>query len=99
MARIPAAHRTAPRIIKERGVRVCKYKNLIENWLPPSLQIDKFDVEDDQAWLFQRKPKQMRVEEKHVCTNDTTCGSSALWPRAQYIHDADFYALPYTLPF
>lgn len=76
-----------------------QYKNLIENWLPPSLQSANLDEEDDQAWLFQRKPKHTRVEEKNVCSNDTTCGSSALWPRAQYIHDVDLYALPFTVPF
>ncbi|MCD9560041.1 hypothetical protein HAX54_018470 [Datura stramonium] len=66
-----------------------QYKNLIENWLPPSLQSDNLDIEDDQAWLFQRKPKRTHAEEKNVCSNDTTCGSSTLWPRAQYIHEAD----------
>ncbi|XP_060199852.1 uncharacterized protein LOC132628135 [Lycium barbarum] len=77
-----------------------QYKNLIENWLPPSLlQSDHLDVDDDQAWLFQRKPKQRRVEETNVCSNDTTCGSSALWPRAQYLQGADLYALPFTIPF
>lgn len=78
-----------------------QYKNLIENWLPPSLQSDNLDFDDDdQSWLFQRKPKQTRVEEKSVGSNDTTCGScSSLWPRAQYLKDADLYALPYTVPF
>ncbi|KAM3341637.1 kinesin-related protein 12 [Capsicum galapagoense] len=78
-----------------------QYKNLIENWLPPSLQSDNLDLDDDdQSWLFQRKPKQTRVEEKSVGSNDTTCGScTSLWPRAQYLQDVDLYALPYTVPF
>lgn len=79
-----------------------QYKNLIENWLPPSLPSDNLDLEDDQSWLFQRKPKQARVEEKNIgSSNDKTCGScSSLWqPRAQYLPDVDLYALPYTVPF
>lgn len=77
-----------------------QYKNLIENWLPPSLQSDN-NLDDDQSWLFQRKPKQARVEEKNVGSNDTAYGScSLLWqPRAQYLPGADLYALPYTIPF
>ncbi|XP_049389887.1 uncharacterized protein LOC125854397 [Solanum stenotomum] len=79
-----------------------QYKNLIENWLPPSLPSDNLDLEDDQSWLFQRKPKQARVEEKNIgSSNDKTCGScSSLWqPRAQYLPEVDLYALPYTVPF
>ncbi|WMV27759.1 hypothetical protein MTR67_021144 [Solanum verrucosum] len=79
-----------------------QYKNLIENWLPPSLPSDNLDLDDDQSWLFQRKPKQARVEEKNIgSSNDKTCGScSSLWqPRAQYLPDVDLYALPYTVPF
>ncbi|XP_009772830.1 stress response protein NST1-like [Nicotiana sylvestris] len=79
-----------------------QYRNLIENWLPPSLQTEHLDV-DGEAWLFQRKPKHTRVGEKSAVSkevsNDSTCGSSALWPRAQYIHDAELYALPFTVPF
>ncbi|KAJ8540895.1 hypothetical protein K7X08_001711 [Anisodus acutangulus] len=76
-----------------------QYKNLIENWFPPSLQSDNLDFDDDQDWLFQRKPKQKRVEETNVDSNDTSCGSSSLWPRVQYLHDVDLYALPFTVPF
>lgn len=79
-----------------------QYKNLIENWLPPSLPSDNLDLDDDQSWLFQRKPKQARVEEKNIgSSNDKTCGScSSLWqPRAQYLPEVDLYALPYTVPF
>ncbi|OIT38828.1 PREDICTED: stress response protein NST1-like [Nicotiana attenuata] len=79
-----------------------QYRNLIENWLPPSLQTEHLDV-DDEAWLFQRKPKHARVGQKSAVSkavsNDSTCGGSALWPRAQYIHDAELYALPFTVPF
>lgn len=77
------------------------YKNLIENWLPPSLPSDNLDLEDDQSWLFQRKPKQARVEEKNLGGSDKTCGScSSLWQqRAQYLPDVELYALPYTVPF
>ncbi|KAK4348981.1 hypothetical protein RND71_031736 [Anisodus tanguticus] len=76
-----------------------QYKNLIENWLPPSLQSDNLDFGDDQVWLFQRKPKQKRVEETNVGSNDTACGSSSLWPRAQHLHDVNLYSLPFTVPF
>ncbi|XP_059281109.1 uncharacterized protein LOC132034766, partial [Lycium ferocissimum] len=84
--------------VEENSVEF-QYKTLIENWRPPSLQSDHLDVDDDQAWLFQGKPKQRRVEETNVCSNDTTCGSSALWPPAQYLQDVDLYALPFTIPF
>lgn len=86
--------------VNENSIEL-QYKNLIENWLPPSLQSDNLDVDDDQSWLFQRKPKHTRVEGKNVGSNDTSCGnSSSLWqPRAQYLPVADLYALPYTVPF
>lgn len=70
-------------------------KNLIINCAPPSSHYEF----DDQDWLFQRKPKQKRVKEKGEVSNDMSCGTSALLPHAQYIVDAELYALPFTVPF
>ncbi|KAK2982273.1 hypothetical protein RJ640_020825 [Escallonia rubra] len=76
------------------------YKDLVANWTPPALerQLHEFD---DQEWLFGRKHEEKQVEKRYKPTTGISCStSSTLWPpRAQYLPEADIYALPYTLPF
>ncbi|KAH0705209.1 hypothetical protein KY290_009904 [Solanum tuberosum] len=72
-----------------------EFKNLIINCVPPSSRYEF----DDQDWLFRRKHEQMRVKEKGEVSNDMSCGTSALLPRAQYLDDAELYAFPFTVPF
>lgn len=84
----------------ERRKSESPYKALIEDWVPPSLQFEQKDFED-QEWLFGRK-KQERDGYKRFksCHEDVSClGSSTLWPCSHYLPEADVYALPYTLPF
>ncbi|KAK6773050.1 hypothetical protein RDI58_028288 [Solanum bulbocastanum] len=56
-----------------------EFENLIINCVPPSSRYEF----DDQDWLFRRKHEQMRVKEKGELSNDMSCGTSALLPRAQ----------------
>ncbi|CAI9116959.1 OLC1v1018258C1 [Oldenlandia corymbosa var. corymbosa] len=81
-----------------------KYKSLIEDWTPPCLLRDDDDEKGDD-WLFGSKNEATTRPEKMLRAASTdmmmTCsGSSTLWPpRAQYLPEADVYALPYTIPF
>ncbi|XVF67937.1 hypothetical protein PTKIN_Ptkin10aG0162300 [Pterospermum kingtungense] len=33
-----------------------QFRELVVNWIPPPLQIEQFDVDDHQEWLFESKP-------------------------------------------
>ncbi|PHU30197.1 hypothetical protein BC332_02290 [Capsicum chinense] len=81
--------------LPENDIELRQFKNLILNCAPPTLHYDY----DDQDWLFQRKHKCTRVKEKGEVSNDISCGTSALLPRAQYLDDAELYAFPFTIPF
>lgn len=53
----------------------------------------------DQDWLFSSVPKETRPVSKKQKTDAFQCSKSLLQPRAQYMPEADIYALPYTVPF
>jgi len=53
----------------------------------------------DQDWLFSSVPKETRPLSKKQKTDAFQCSKSLLQPRAQYMPEADIYALPYTVPF
>ncbi|GAV56716.1 hypothetical protein CFOL_v3_00258 [Cephalotus follicularis] len=79
-----------------------QYKALIEDWVPPSNLQFKIDDLDDQEWLFGTK-KQKWPDSRDVGLKG---GNHVLWPAsatsrplAQYLPEADIYALPYTIPF
>ncbi|XP_048128599.1 uncharacterized protein LOC115736453 [Rhodamnia argentea] len=74
-----------------------KYRNLIENWVPPSFGSGCADL-DDQEWLFDRK--QLNCDGGCKADYDgLTCGSPSPWPRMHYLPEVDMYALPYTVPY
>ncbi|RZC44943.1 hypothetical protein C5167_037891 [Papaver somniferum] len=82
-----------------RGVDL-QFRDLIENWVPPTLQLYRTDF-DDQEWLFEVNP-QRRHEAKRLKPSSIdidSCRGSSGWPRACYLPAADIYALPYTVPF
>ncbi|PSS31239.1 Regulatory protein [Actinidia chinensis var. chinensis] len=73
------------------------YKDLVEHWVPPHLQSEQTDLEE-QEWLFKKHPNRERSKAK--ASSDVSCtGGSTLWPRAQYLSEADIYALPFAVPF
>ncbi|PSR99571.1 hypothetical protein CEY00_Acc23544 [Actinidia chinensis var. chinensis] len=73
------------------------YKGLVEHWVPPHLQSEQTDFEG-QEWLFKKHPKRERSEAK--ASSDVSCtGGSTRWPCAQYLPEADIYALPFAVPF
>lgn len=75
------------------------YKELIGCWVPPALSKELTEV-DDEEWLFGRKHQDERQGKKHKPSSDLSCRNSFMQcPRAQYLPQADIYALPYTLPF
>ncbi|XP_027090014.2 uncharacterized protein LOC113750228 [Coffea eugenioides] len=85
-------HRKLKRAVK-------RYTDLIENWTPPSRLSEHTEI-DDEGWLFGSKHAEKQPEKKVRSSSDISCSSSwLLWPRACYLHDADIYALPYTVPF
>ncbi|KAI3428925.1 uncharacterized protein J3R85_008945 [Psidium guajava] len=81
-----------------------KYRNLIENWVPLSVDSGCTDL-DDQEWLFDRKQfncdrKQLNCEGGCKADYDgLTYGSPSPWPRMHYLPEVDMYALPYTVPY
>ncbi|CAI9786527.1 unnamed protein product [Fraxinus pennsylvanica] len=77
-----------------------KYKSLFENWDPPQLLAQDIG-QDDEEWLFRGRNQDVHVGRKIKLFSDPiSCSStSALGPRAQYLQEADVYALPYTVPF
>nr|GMC52200.1 myb-like protein X isoform X3 [Ipomoea batatas] len=87
------------RVEKPMHKDALQFRNLIENWVPSSSN-DPGD--DDQDWLFKRRKHDNTNAAKKPIASTTTmlCGSSALLlPRAQYLQDADIFALPFTIPF
>ncbi|KAI3919840.1 hypothetical protein MKW98_001096 [Papaver atlanticum] len=85
-----------------------QYRNLIENWTPPSQSLTMCSTDlDDQDWLFGSK---QTAHDRHKLASSkrvkATSGveekamvSPGLWPSACYLPDADIYALPYTIPY
>ncbi|KAK8997006.1 hypothetical protein V6N11_020499 [Hibiscus sabdariffa] len=76
-----------------------QYKTLIEDWLPPVFhpELDNDDNGDD--WLLPKKRLDKPVAHRSVDNNVPCHSSSTSWPRAQYLPDAEVFALPYTVPF
>lgn len=76
------------------------YKVLIEDWIPSSLEFDQ-DNFDDQEWFFPQNKRESHGNKRFKLSyHDESCHASpSLWPSARYLHEADVYALPYTVPF
>uniref|UniRef100_A0A1D1YI48 Uncharacterized protein n=1 Tax=Anthurium amnicola TaxID=1678845 RepID=A0A1D1YI48_9ARAE len=81
-----------------------QYKNLIENWIPPPLETENPEF-DDQDWLFgktaRRHDGEGETSRRQVASEDLDLGSALCsWPpRAIYLPEAEIYALPYVVPF
>ncbi|GLU04602.1 hypothetical protein SLE2022_217400 [Rubroshorea leprosula] len=74
-----------------------RYKDLIEDWVPPLPQQELDD--DGQEWLFGTKAQE-RPATRYETVHDFSCqGSISLWPHANYLPEAQIYALPFTVPF
>uniref|UniRef100_A0A2N9FRN6 Uncharacterized protein n=1 Tax=Fagus sylvatica TaxID=28930 RepID=A0A2N9FRN6_FAGSY len=77
------------------------YKSLIENFVlpPPHYQGDNFG---DEEWLYSTKHEEDTNGSKRfkACNDVSSCRSPTLWQQhAQYLPEADIYALPYSVPF
>ncbi|GAA0140245.1 hypothetical protein LIER_01628 [Lithospermum erythrorhizon] len=89
-----------PKSLNKKLVKAeLRYRDLFLNWVPPPPQTEL--EPDDQDWLFDKKKNPDNQSEKKLkSSNNVSCGnSSSLWPCAQFIPEADIYALPYTVPF
>jgi hypothetical protein len=76
-----------------------QYKGLVEDWVPPPLQFELKDS-DDEEWLFGTLKQERHGNKRLNARHDISCReSSTLWPRARYLPESDVYALPYTIPF
>ncbi|KAG7029449.1 hypothetical protein SDJN02_07788 [Cucurbita argyrosperma subsp. argyrosperma] len=74
------------------------YEALFEKWVPPPLQLEQ--QMDDEEWLFQTEKQDGRsTKTNEAFSSIPSCRSSSLWPRGQYLADADVYSLPYTIPY
>ncbi|XP_022961883.1 uncharacterized protein LOC111462522 isoform X2 [Cucurbita moschata] len=74
------------------------YEALFEKWVPPPLQLEQ--QMDDEEWLFPTEKQDGRSSKTNEAFSSIpSCRSSSLWPRGQYLADADVYSLPYTIPY
>lgn len=75
-----------------------EYRKLVVNWVPPPLQLVQTDFEDEE-W-FSRK-NLLRSTERTQAKQDSnvTCSYQGIQPYAQFLPNANIYALPYTVPF
>ncbi|KAL8144168.1 hypothetical protein V2J09_017200 [Rumex salicifolius] len=79
-----------------------KYKALFENWVPPSMELDT--VNDENDWLLGSSMKEVCQSAKRMkfCKDEVlpNCGNAAMHqPQAHFLSDVDLYALPFTVPF
>ncbi|WCJ35071.1 hypothetical protein M5689_016339 [Euphorbia peplus] len=77
-----------------------QYKSLIEDWIPPTLELYQ-DIFDD-SWFLESQEQDPGCKRLKLSQGDQPCNqssSSSLWPCARYLPEADIFALPYTLPF
>ncbi|KAG6585530.1 hypothetical protein SDJN03_18263, partial [Cucurbita argyrosperma subsp. sororia] len=73
------------------------YEDLFDKWVPPTLQLGQ--QTDDEEWLFGTKKQDERTKTNQASSHAPICRSSSLWPRGQFVPEADVYMLPYTIPF
>ncbi|KAL1533357.1 hypothetical protein AAHA92_33250 [Salvia divinorum] len=94
---LPLANKVLTAMQKE-GLQ---YENLIENLVPPQMLRDGRVDNEDEDWLFGGMSKLELSEKKRVCRDDMIpCSNTwSLCPRAQYLHEVDLFALPFTVPF
>ncbi|KAK8663250.1 hypothetical protein V6N13_083073 [Hibiscus sabdariffa] len=76
-----------------------QYKTLIEDWLPPVLHPELDNDDNGDEWLLPKKRLDKLVAHRSVDSNVPCHSSSTSWPRAQYLPDAEVFALPYTFTF
>lgn len=88
-------------IDSKRGRKASLYNSLFQNWDSCALQLKGFELEDQDWWLStsQRQEQTQATKKVKPVSDAPGCSSSTLWPRAQYLPEADIYALPYTVPF
>ncbi|KAG2303051.1 hypothetical protein Bca52824_031702 [Brassica carinata] len=74
-----------------------RFFNLIENWAPDRVESKLNDSEDQELWLLMK----VGAKRQHQVSIQTTRNgsSSMVWPTAQFLPEAELYALPFTLPF
>ncbi|KAF8410410.1 hypothetical protein HHK36_002939 [Tetracentron sinense] len=76
-----------------------QFRDLIENWIPPPLQTEHTEF-DDQEWLFEPNQQHRHRAKIIKARNDGSCNrNSNLWPSACYLPEAEIYALPFTVPY
>ncbi|KAK8512574.1 hypothetical protein V6N13_082884 [Hibiscus sabdariffa] len=76
-----------------------QYKTLIEDWLPTVLHPELDDDENGDDWLLPKKRLDKPLVRRSDDSNVLCHSSSTSWPRAQYLPEAEVFALPYTVPF
>lgn len=95
----PSASASASSSYKKLKKASKLYRELITNWVPPTLESVLPDS-DDQEWLFGGKRQKREWEQRLKGSDDVSCcGSYVLQPHARYLPEVDIYALPYTIPF
>ncbi|EOX97664.1 Exostosin family protein [Theobroma cacao] len=71
-----------------------QFRELVANWLPPSLQAEHFDI-GDQDWLFETKQPRSDINDTSNASYDVLHqGDFTQYPCAQILPQANIYALP-----
>ncbi|XP_022748280.1 stress response protein NST1-like [Durio zibethinus] len=74
-----------------------QFRELVVNWLLPSLQFEPFEI-GDQEWLFKTKQPRSDTTDTSTASYDALHqGNFTRYPHAQYLPQANMYALPYTI--
>ncbi|XP_052203386.1 uncharacterized protein LOC127808798 isoform X2 [Diospyros lotus] len=91
---------TQPTTVDNRMKKIeSLYKNLVGNLDLPPLGEGMQASHDELEWLCQRTQQdRKRSKASNMALSDGK-PVSAFWPRAQYLAEADVYALPFALPF
>lgn len=76
------------------------YNSLFQNLISYPPQCEGLKSED-QDWLFPSERREERPSPKKAksVSDAFRCSSPTLWPRAQYLPEADICGLPYAVPF
>ncbi|XP_038703429.1 uncharacterized protein LOC119999762 isoform X2 [Tripterygium wilfordii] len=99
LAEVPALDRRAKSYQNKMQKTESLYRNLIQEWLPPSIQLGQENL-DDQDWLFGVKRENGNDSKGIAASQDVArCRSPTLWPCAHYLPEANIFALPFTVPF
>ncbi|KAI4316960.1 hypothetical protein L6164_024881 [Bauhinia variegata] len=75
------------------------YNSLFQSWVPPPIKFEGANS-GNMDWLLGSELEERPISKKlKSAARGPHCSPQALWPRAQFLPEAEMYALPYAIPF